>query len=155
MFVPLDTEHWRTDSRGCTRRIPFHTEHFHSGRATTQSFSVNGANTVSSFVMRSETSGTVFAPLDNTALAHNHDNTTTVRGVSPVQKVRILSMLLHDSRLVARPPWSSSPIDLERSSPPSCGSRPLGTWSCRKRHWRTAYNILRMSTSHSCCSVDK
>ena len=68
------------------------------------SFSVNGANTESSFAMRSETSGTMFVPLDNTALAHNHDNTTTTGGESPVQRVRILSMLLHGSRPLAQPP---------------------------------------------------
>ena len=47
MFVPFDTAHWQTDARGCTRRIPIHTEYFHSSRATTLSFSVNAANTVS------------------------------------------------------------------------------------------------------------
>ena len=45
-----------------------HAEYFHSGGETTMSFIVNGANTVSSFVMRSITSGNMFAPLGNTAL---------------------------------------------------------------------------------------
>ena len=45
--------------------------------------------------MRSKISGTIFVPLDNTALAHILDNTTTTRVVSPVHRARTLSMLLH------------------------------------------------------------
>ena len=50
---------------------PIHTEYFHSGGATTMSFIVNGANTVSSFVMRSILSCNMFVPLGNTALAYD------------------------------------------------------------------------------------
>ena len=61
------------------RHVPLHTGYIHSGGATTLSFNVNGANTICSFVMRSETSGEHIVPHDNTALEHIHDNTTDHR----------------------------------------------------------------------------
>ena len=51
--------------------------------------------------MRSEPTGNMFVPLDNTEMAHVHNNTTTTRVVGPVQWVRIVSMHLHVTICIA------------------------------------------------------
>ena len=84
MFVPLHTAHWHTDSRRSTRRKPIHTEYFHSDGATTLSFSSERSQHREYPILRPIISGTIFVPLDNTALAHNPTTTTGV--VSPVHK---------------------------------------------------------------------
>ena len=53
------------------RRIPTHTEYFHSGGATTLSLIVKRANAIGNFVMRSETSGNTLC-----RLATRHGRTT-------------------------------------------------------------------------------
>merc|ERR1719203_1615412 len=49
---------------------PIHTEYFRSGGATTLIFIVDGANAVSSFVMRSPMPGNIVVPPDNTTFAY-------------------------------------------------------------------------------------
>ena len=92
------------------RRIPIHTEYFHTGGATNLSLVVKRANAVGSSVMRSETSWNILCSLTtrhwrtipcesarHTSLARTSTTTPRPQGVvSTVQKVRILfQCLLH------------------------------------------------------------
>ena len=153
--VHLTTRQMRPNSCGCQRCIPVHTEDFHSGGATTLSFSVTGANTVSSFVMHSETSGnTIFVPLENTALAHDpqqyHDQReippsfqefsnasedamrTSAADVASENEPKRTASIPASNHLDLHRRWSSRDQVLRHAL------KPLGTWSCRERHIRLA-----------------
>ena len=96
------------------------------------SFSVNGANR-EFLVMRTIIFGTIFVPLDNTALAHIHDNTT--RGGKPSAKGEITFQCFSTAPVRATTLVFIADGARAIKSSVMC-SRPLGTWSCRNWHDR-------------------